>query len=189
MHLRPVFLLAPMLAITLMLSSCGGDDNDDKPTELTVTVEAEILEPGATAHAEPGAFTTTADGHLAHELRVSWAGEAAVVFEDARFVHHVEQGDGHLVLAGRGCGAQWDDERDLVLQACTADLQLIRVEPGRDHAYPLMVFPEVGPLRLRAGTYVVEEAIDWWDSPVDSPFALPDTPTGTFTIRLTYTVR
>src|SRR5690606_13409224 len=83
--------------------------------------------------------------------------------------------------AGRGCGAEWDADRQQVTHFCTADLQLIEVGPGDTHEYPVRVYPEVGPLQLTPGTYVVEQTVDWWRPSSQANRSQ-------FTIRLTYEV-
>ena len=181
--MRLLWLLPAMLAATL-LGACSDADPDD---EMTVTVRAELVDDRVPARVE--ASTIREDGQLfAHDVLVTWEGEQPVVLDDARFTHHIATSDADLVIAGRGCGAQWDEETDQLLQACTADLQIIRLGPGETHAYPVRVYPEVGPLRLRGGTYVAEETIAWWTAVDGALEPGRGEPSGSFTIRLTYEV-
>lgn len=158
--------------------ACGGD-NGETPS---VSVRAEVVEADAPVAVEATAVRETEEGLLAHGVRVTWQGDEAARLDDARFTHHATAGDSDLVTAGRGCGAQWDDGAGQLLQACTADLQLIDLRPGETHEYPVRVYREVGPLRLEAGTYVVDEVIGW--RPVnENP---PGDVQGRFIVRLTY---
>jgi hypothetical protein len=182
-RLAAVATVALLVASTFALG-CG-DDNDE-PARFSV--RAAVVEPGAPVVVEATAIRNAEGGLLGHEVRVTWRGEGEAVLDDARFTHHARgQGGGDLVIAGRGCGADWDAERALVMHPCTADLQIVRLGPDATHAYPVRVHPEVGPLRLdRARTYAVEEVIRWWAA-AEGPATLPEgDPAGQFTIRLTY---
>jgi hypothetical protein len=166
--------------------ACGGGD-DGEPGMFVVRVEAAGA--GAPVSVEATGIREAEGGLLAHEVRVTWNGDGDAILDDARFTHHARgQGGGDLVLAGRGCGADWDAERGEVTHPCTADLRVVRLAPGETHAYPVFVYPAVGPLRLdRTRTYVVEEVIRWWDASGSEGPAPPEgDPAGQFTVRLTY---
>lgn len=124
---------------------------------------------------------------LVHEVRVTSHADQPIRIDDARFAHEIREGDGVLVTAGRGCGANWDEDTNGIFIACQDDLQIIRLEQGEMHPYPVTVYTEVGPERLLPGTYVVEESINWWIAG-DDPFKTGGEPEGTFTVRLTYIV-
>jgi hypothetical protein len=171
----------------LAFGACGNDDDDVDPGHLTVSVAAEVVEPDAAASVEATALRDAGEGRLAHEVRVTWEADAPAILDDARFTHWVEEGAGHLVLAGRGCGADWEEASEQVVHVCTADIQLVWLEPGQSHDYPVRVYPQVGPLQLARGIYVVEEVVRWTYSDHPSSADL-GTPEGEFTIRLTYTV-
>ena len=174
----------PVAALPLLAYACS---DGDEPEDLAVKVTATIVEPGVSASVTVTQPAEDAQGNLAHTVDVSWEGGSAVRLDDARFTHHVEGDDGDLVTAGRGCGASWDSSNGL-MQACTADLQIVRVEPGETHAYPVRIVLEVGPLELARGVYHVEEPISWWSVSAD-PFDLGgEQPDGRFTIRLEYEV-
>ncbi|MPZ98627.1 MAG: hypothetical protein GEU80_04660 [Dehalococcoidia bacterium] len=150
---------------------------------LDIAVEAEVIEAGAPMSVEATTPVRDADGLWSHGVVVTWNDSQPAMLDDTRFTHHVsaEAGDGDLVTSGRGCGAEWNDEQDEVLHFCTLDLQLIEVGPGEAHEYPVRVYPEVGPLALEPGTYVLEQAVQWWRQGAEQD---PDE----FTIRLTYEV-
>jgi hypothetical protein len=126
-----------------------------------------------------GPLEPAGDGSLQHEIFVEWLGVSRAILDDARFTHHVA-GDpaGDLVLAGRGCGADWDEATEMVVHICTQDLLLIELEPGESHPYPIRIHSEVGPLQLTPGQYTVEETIGWEQ----------DGEQGEFTLTLTYDV-
>jgi hypothetical protein len=174
------------LCLTVVAGACGDDDDG----ALEVTVQAEIVEAGSAVPVSIAVTTPVLNesGLLHHNVRATWNGDDAAFLADARFTHHAANG-GDLVTTGRGCGADWDEELRQVIHPCTADLQIVRLEPGDTHAYPVWIHQEVGPLALEPGTYVVEERIGYWEAPpgVTNPdFSQPD---GEFRVRLTYTVR
>jgi hypothetical protein len=171
-----------VLGLLAAAVACGGDDYEP-PSQIAVGVE--VLEPDAPVDVEVTDVVQGDDGVFQHGVRVTWRGDETVRLDDVRFAHQVETADGDLITLGRGCGANWDEETEEVFLACTADLQLILVEPGESHEYSVRIPPEVGPLRLRPGTYVVEEPIHWWQQ--DDINAQP-TAEGEFTLRLTYDV-
>jgi hypothetical protein len=155
---------------------------------VNVTVSAEVVETDlpASATTTPIVQIDTADGPLSHEVVVTWDGGEPIVLDDARFTHHIEGDNGDLVTAGRGCGVQWEGE---LLQACTADLQIIHLEPSEQHAYPVRIYTEVGPLTLGPGTYVLEETIPYWTGDGIGENGIPSADAdGSFVIRLTYDV-
>ncbi len=173
-----------LFGAALFLAAC--DEEDVPPPPPEITVRAEVVNGAAPVTTSATPVRETPEGEFAHEVRVEWDGDEAVILEDARFSHHVSNG-GDLVIAGRGCGAEWEDELDQVVHPCTDDLQIIEVGPGEAHDYPVRIHPEVGPLQLEPGTYVVEEIIRWRfaEDDVVSPAEQAD---GEFTIRLTYEV-
>jgi len=169
-----------MLAAVSSLAACNDED-----APLEITLGADVLGQGPPVIVEASPINETEMG-FEHEVRVVWQGEQTARLDDTRFTHHIESDDGDLITIGRGCGANWDEDTEEVFLACTADLQLIFVEPGDGHAYRIAIPREVGPLRLSPGTYVVEENIHWWQQ--DEVNAEP-TDEGEFTIRLTYKVK
>lgn len=174
-----------LIVATLFVIAC--DENDAPPAALDIAVRADIVDGDAPVAATATAVSDAPDGALAHEVRVEWEGDETVILDDARFTHHVSNG-GDLVLAGRGCGAEWDEELDRVTHMCTDDLQIIRVAPGESHNYPVRIYPEVPPLQLTPGTYVVDERVRWWLAPDGDFDSFGEEPDGAFTIRLTYEV-
>lgn len=133
------------------------------PTHLDITVTAEVLESNAPIEVETTDVTTPADLY-AHGVVVTWTGTQDAVLGDERFTHHVtaEEGEGDLVIAGRGCGASWSEQEQEVIFPCTLDLRIVEVSPGDSHEYPVTIHHEVGPLTLEPGTYVVDQVITWW---------------------------
>ena len=167
------------LATVFTLAACN-----DENAPLQVGLSVEVLGQDTPVSATGSPIVETENG-FEHEVRVVWQGDQTVRLDDTRFTHHIESDGGDLITIGRGCGANWDEDTEEVFLACTADLQLIFVEPGDGHAYRIAIPHEVGPLRLSPGTYVVEEKIHWWQQ--DEVAAEP-TKEGDFTIRLTYEV-
>ena len=152
---------------------------------MTVSVSAEVLEADAPAGVSVTGVSQNAEGWFEHGVEVTWEGAQTVRLDDARFTHHLRSEDGDLITLGRGCGFSVDEATDELQFPCTADLQLILVEPGMTHEYPVSIPSEAGSFRLQRGTYVVEEGIHWWQQ--DNIDADP-TDEGQFTIRLTYEV-
>ena len=181
-------LLALVLAGAVVLGAACDDAGGAEPVVISVVAEAVVPGIPVTVSAtEPGAPDD--EGRRGHSVSVRWDGDERIVLDDSRFTHHVEVGDGHLVTAGRGCGAQWSEEDDDVIQACTDDLQIIRLEPGESHVYPVVIYPEVGPLRLEPGTYTFDEPVRYWDTSVQDGEGFPNgDATGTLTVRVTYVV-
>ena len=178
-HIRVAFLLFASL-----LAACGGEQ-DDAP--LRLSVRAEVVEADAPVEVEASAVRegVTGEGWFEHEVRVTWGGDAPGGLDDARFVHRVEGDDGDLITLGRGCGYSFDEESDELLFPCTADLQLIALEPGQTHEYPVSIPSDLESFRVGRGTFVVEEVIRWWQPP---DFGAEPTAEGQFTVRLTYEV-
>ncbi|MCC6387437.1 MAG: hypothetical protein IT302_08650 [Dehalococcoidia bacterium] len=184
MRTKGTWLAVVALLVLGPSPACNGDDDD----ELRVIVTAAIVEVGAPATVEATDVTASERGTLMHNVRVTWRGQEQAFLDDARFTHHEANG-GDLVLAGRGCGAEWDATLRHVTHPCTADLQIVRLEPDESHAYPVWIFPEVGPLALKPGTYVVDQPIPYWGGGPQVQVPDYDRPEGEFTIRLTYEVR
>jgi hypothetical protein len=168
------------LATVLTLAACN-----DKDAPLQVGPSVEVLGQDTPVSVTTSPIVETENG-FEHEVRIAWHGEQTVRLDDTRFAHHIESADGDLITVGRGCGANWDEEAEELLLACTADLQLIFVEPGGEHAYRVVIPREVGPLRLTPGEYVVDENIHWWQQ---DEIAAEPTEEGAFTVRLTYEVK
>jgi hypothetical protein len=187
---RGTALLAVTVSALLVLAACGEDDPGAVDSPDRVRVRAELIDApeGFSVEVSP---VEDANGGLRHEVSVTWDGEGEVVLDDARFGHHVDDpaGDGALVTSGRGCGAEWDEENRHVLHICTADLQIIALQPGETHNYPVVIYPEVGPLRLLAGTYVIDEEIAWWRSNGEPIAAQGQEPEGALVLRLSYDVQ
>src|SRR5690606_35988848 len=122
---------------------------------LEIGVEAAVVEAGAPVSVAATDVVEGEDGLPAHSVAVTWNGESTANLEDARFTHHVtaEDGEGDLVIAGRGCAPHWEDER--VVHVCTDDLRIVELAPGETHEYPVRITPELGPLTLAPGTYIV----------------------------------
>ena len=148
-------------------------------------MQAEVLQPDSLVEVEATEVVLNENGEFALGVRVTWAGAQTARLDDVRFAHHVESDGGDLITIGRGCGANWDDEAEELFLACTADLQLILLEPGETHEYPIRIPVKVGPLDLAPGTYAVDEPIHWW---LQESIEAPATAEGEFTIRLTYDV-
>ena len=188
MRLRGLALALSFAALTgTFVLSCGGnEDNDD----LEISIRAEVTGQDAAVEVSATPLEVGEAGRLVHEVRVTWRGEGAVFLNDARFNHHVQQEGSDLVLAGRGCGAEWSEEEQRVVHVCNDDLQIPRLEPGETHAYPVAVYRGLGPLKLdRAGTYVAEERVRWWSADGNGQWDGADPPDGEFTIRLSYEAR
>ena len=187
---RILTLFLAVSAAALVGIACS-DNEDDPPSAMNLTVSVEIASEGAPFTVEVNEPTSGGQGWapfgFVHEVRVASNADETVRIDDARFAHEVREGDGVLVTAGRGCGANWEESTESISIACLDVLQIIRLEPNETHAYPVTVYPEVGPERLLPGNYVVEEDIPWWISRGD-PFETGGEPEGTFTVRLTYIV-
>lgn len=183
---RATALGAAVLVAYLFALACSDGDEEEPGMFM---VRAEAAGTGAPVSVEATPIRDAEGGLLTHEVRVTWNGDREVVLDDARFTRHARgQGGGDLVIAGRGCGADWDAERRVVTHPCTTDLQIVRLGPAESHAYPVRLFPAIGPLRLdRTRAYVVEEVVRWWDAGRgDGPMPPEGDPAGQFTVRLTY---
>ncbi len=174
-------------AFALVLAACNGSDDAD-PGELEVTAMATVLEGGVPVSATSTQVRDEGDGVLAHEIQLTWDGDITVTVDDARFAHVIEGDEGgHIVTAGRGCGAEYDEDQADALIACTDDLQLIQLTPGGTHEYPVRAHVDLGELAMVPGRYVADETIEWFESD-DPEQPVADGEEGVFTIRLTYEV-
>lgn len=178
--------LAAALVATAMAGTASAQEAGESPRAFEVSVIAEVLEADAPVEVEATEVTEAGeagDGRLMHGVAVTWTGAADAVLGDERFTHHATSadGDGDLVLAGQGCGAEWADGSQEVIHPCTLDLRTIPVSTGDTHEYPVWIHPSVGPLALEEGTYQVDQVVAWW-SPDDEEAQEQ------FTIRLTYEV-
>lgn len=188
-----MMLGVPLLLLGVVASACAGDDagsgsGGNASDDIDITVSAEIVEADVSASVEASEIETGDYGRLTHEVRLTWEGESPASFSDARFTHIVEgDTDGALVTAGRGCDAQWDEERNDVLHMCNGDLRIVWLEPGDTHEYPVHIRTEVGPRELTPGTYVVDEPIRWAHSD-EAMQPLAESEEQQFTVRLTYVV-
>lgn len=176
--------LAPLAAtlVALLALGCTGDGRD-----LRVTgVRAFIVESGATVEVEATSLRRPARDRLEHEVLVTWRGAEPVILADARFTQvAIGPGDGALVLSGRGCEPHWDDDQQQVTFACTDDLQLITLEPGDTHAYPVTVYTSLGSLTMEDGRYRVDQRIAWSTGGANLQ---ANTDAEGFTVRLGYKV-
>jgi hypothetical protein len=183
MRLRVRPILIPTAVAALLMAACApGHEPSPTPAEAVTDPERTAIEVAVDDElaSATASIAQAGDGTLDHTVEVTWHGDAPVTLDDARFTHHqVGEPGGDLVLAGRGCGADWDAETEEVIHICTMDLQIIELAPGEAHAYPVRIHPEVGPLRLRPGTYRVQETVGWRQ----------DGERGSFTISLTYEVQ
>jgi len=179
--------LAMTLGGAILLSGLASPvraQSTDEPTgALDISVTAEVL--GANAPVEVGTTPVVADeqGRPSHGVTVTWIDPANAVLGDERFTHHVsaQAGTGDLVLAGRGCGAGWSEQEAEVVHPCTMDYRVSPVANGDTHEYPVRIYEELGPLRLEAGTYIVNQVVNWWRPATEDA-------QNQFTIRLTYQV-
>jgi hypothetical protein len=156
-----------LVVSALLLGACApGKEPTPTPPDEAVTdpgrVSVSAIVDDDVVVVEATAPEIADQGVMAHRVEVTWQGDAPVTLDDARLTLHAS-GDPHgdLVVSGRGCGAQWDDQRGELLQPCTSDLEIIELAPGETHPYPATIHPEVGPLRLLPGTYEVVERIGW----------------------------
>ncbi len=169
-------ILMSGLASPVGAQSAGGPAFD-------ISVTAEVV--GVNAPADVGTTPVVTDdqGRPSHGVTVTWTDLAGAVLGDERFTNHVsaEDGDGDLVMAGRGCGADWAAQEAEVVHPCTLDYRVTPVSTGDTHEYPVRIYEEVGPLRLEAGTYIVNQVVNWWRPATEGI-------QNQFTIRLTYVV-
>lgn len=179
---------ALMLAFVAILPaaapfSAASAQDPGAPGAYDITVVAEVVEADAPVDVAATAVTPGGDGLPAHGVQVTWNGSEPAMLDDARFSHHVTaaEGEGDLVIAGRGCAPSWNADTGSVMHQCTTDFQLIELAHGETHVYPVRLYREIGPLTLAPGVYAVEETISWW-RPDDQATG------GEFTIRLVYTV-
>ncbi|MCK9486851.1 MAG: hypothetical protein M0R73_09175 [Dehalococcoidia bacterium] len=177
---------ALILAAAFVSSASGQTPGGDAaPRAFEVDVAAEVLEADAPLSVAAAEVVQDDQGRLAHGVVVTWNDAADAELSDERFTHHVSAiapgGAGDLVLSGRGCGAQWAESEQEVVFPCTLDLRITPVSPGSTHEYPLWIQPQVGPLTLETGQYVVEQQVFWWRP------ATPEVQQH-FTVRLTYDV-
>jgi hypothetical protein len=173
-------LLIPLALVLLLAAAC-----DDEPLEVTVT--AELASGDAPVSVEATAVSQNEDGTFSHGVRVTWNGDEPVRLDDARFAHYYDANGATFILAGRGCSPWEPEDGGTPGVVCTDDLQVITLQPGDTHEYPVALYPDAGPRGLARGTYLIDETIDWW--PGDDLEALGADPGGSFTIRLTYEVR
>lgn len=173
---------AGLLAAALV-GTAGAQQAPDQPRAFDVEVTASVLEAGAPVSVAATQPAAEATGLLAHGVRVTWNDALPAELGDERFTNHVaaEDGEGDLVIAGRGCGAQWSEAEQEVIHPCTLDLRIIPVQQGDTHEYPVWIHPQVGPLSLEAGTYVVDQVVHWWRPNAEDNQQQ-------FTVRLTYEV-
>ncbi len=171
------------MLLLAMWANPAGAQTTGTPPAFDITVTAEVVEADAPVTVEATDVVADADGRYSHGVVVTWNGTTQAILDDERFTHHVtnEAGDGDLVTAGRGCGAEWSEQDEEVIHPCTLDLRVHPVDPGESHEYPVAVYPQVGPLTLEAGTYVVDQVVSWWRPGAEETQQQ-------FTVRLTYEV-
>lgn len=177
-------VLAVSLGGVLFAATVGGTATAQEaiaPSEFEIRVTAALVEDDAPAEVEATEVQLDARGRLSHAVAVTWRDSGEAVLGDERFTHRAssQYGDGELVIAGRGCGVEWNGQD--VLHPCTADLQIIPVSQGDTHEYPVWIHPTIGPLQLEPGTYEVKQAIHWWRPGAEDVQQQ-------FTVHLTYEV-
>jgi hypothetical protein len=175
-------LAALVLTPLLSLAACGDDDSG--PTRITV--HAEVLEPGAPVEVAASEASLRDDSWFEHRVSVTWRGDKPAILDDARFVHRVEGDGGEFITLGRGCGFSVDEQSGELLFPCTADLQIIALDPGETHDYPVSLPPKIESFRMGRGTFVVDEVIQWRQPAFRGEESRSE---GRFTVRLTYEVR
>jgi hypothetical protein len=171
-----------MLVSLLLFAACG--DDNGSPTQ--VTVRAEVIEADAPVEVEASPISLGDNAWFEHQVRVTWRGDLPAILDDARFVRRVEGDDGELIILGRGCGFSIDETSGELLFPCTADLQIIALNPGETHEYPVSLPSEIGSFRIARGTFAVDEVIAWRQLATRGGETRSE---GRFTVRLTYEVR
>jgi hypothetical protein len=180
MPFRVLTHMSLTLLLVALLAACGAIPGPAAPVRDPARITIAIEVDDDIVDVLLGPLESAGDGILQHEVFVEWLGAQRATLDDARFTHHVGgEPQGDLVLAGRGCGVDWHEERQVVMHICTQDLLIIELEPGEVHPYPVRIHPEVGPLQLQPGTYAVPETIGWQQ----------DGEQGQFTLTLTYEVQ
>jgi hypothetical protein len=197
-------LLAGALVVSgvmlLMLTACS--------REPAIEVAAEIVEAAAPVSVE----IRTTPNVRGHHVLITWRGNEAVVLGGAPFLHfvsadgmnrvsasasvlgpgraYVPHQPGALYTSGYDCGWAWEPQEGQPYAHCWAVPPSGRLEPGDAHAYLVrMSSGGPAPAELAAGTYVIDEIIEWWFAG-ESATSIPDTERdGAFTVRLTYEVR
>jgi len=159
-------------------------------------VQVEVVDQDSPVSAEVTSVSENERGDFEHGVRVTWRGAQTARLDDTRFTGEMITGrlsststndTGKMIMVGRGCDASWDAESELISFACTADLQLILLEPGQSHDYPVRIPKKIGPLVvLEPGTYVFDQTIHWW---LQEGIDAQPTAEGEFTIRLRYEVQ
>ncbi len=180
-------------AVAMSILACGSDSAQ----QPLISFSVEVLEADAPVTVG-GSPATWEDGETLgykHGVLVTWRDTEPAVLDDARFVPDVDRaiaGDVPITV-GRGCSVAWDDELEIPLWGCNDDLQLVELELGETHEYPVTLLITADSYHLATGTHVVEEPIRWWSGTLDDWLEAGSTgpappPDGEFTIRLTYTV-
>lgn len=143
-------------------------------------VDASSTPPFTVDATDPGVVTEGTT--VAHEIRFTGTFGAAWL-DDPRFSGVLRDGDGQLVVAGRGCAPHRLEDQTGI--ACTDDLVALEVPQGATTASTVRLHTddsEVGATPLEPGTYVLDQPVRWG---TDGDFAFDD---GAVTVRVTYTV-
>ncbi len=159
--------------------------------DVVITATAEITDATSTPP-----FTVDVDdpgvviegGSAAHDITFTGT-DGTVALDDPRFsgVLPNTDGTGQMVVTGRGCGPNVDEEGTAFI-ACQEDFLIVVVEEGEPTPTAVTVHTDdtqVGPTPLDPGTYVLEQPVRWDTGSTDGEVAFDD---GQATIRITYTV-
>ena len=178
-----------VLADAAAAAAAGGPGGEpgDRPDHI-VTAEAELVDASATppftvAVTDPGILFE--GGTFDHQVTFTGT-DGDVVLDDPRFSGVLTEGDGQLVITGRGCGPTLSE--DEVQIACTDDLQLVEVADGEDTTTDLTLHTadeSVGDTPVADGTYVLDQPVRW---SVGTAADDPSFDDGQVTVRITYTV-
>ncbi|MEE8599445.1 cell wall-binding repeat-containing protein [Euzebya tangerina] len=137
------------IRVSIELLALDGQTPADAPYTVSVTRPDRFVEGGEARH---DVIFTSSDGDL--------------LLDDPRFVGITQNrfGEGQLVTSGRGCGAQYDPERDEVVIPCTTDLRYVELTEDESASRLVRIQTDdaaVGPTPVLTGRYVLDQVVRW----------------------------
>ncbi|WP_370327506.1 cell wall-binding repeat-containing protein [Euzebya sp.] len=175
----------------------GGDPGDGDQPDHLISATAELVDasgdvPFTVSATDPG---IAYEGGTSTHLVQATGTDGTIVLDDPRFSGVLRDGDGQLVVTGRGCGPSTEPDGEPTI-ACTDDFAYVEVEEGETTDFEVTLHTadeSVGDAPLLDGTYTLDQPVRWEADATDPTSGDPTAEASAFddgsaTIRVTYTV-